>query len=276
MGAALSYYALFSLFPIFLVLASILGFLLGPDTDVFQRILSYANSSLPPEAFSTFQETLLQLNQQSIRAGIVGFFLMFISASTVFAFLDRSVDIIWKVVEDNRQSKSLWSAIASFVINRIIAFGIIISTAMLLLLSLLLEIAVKSAIYIVLIMEENISFFNVNTLLLADILQSISSFFLIFLAVILLFYYLPSTHVKLRDLWPAALLTTALFAGLQQLVSRNIISIGEQYQSYGAIGGVMILMLWLFFTCQIFFLGCEFSYIYVHLFGSRRHVDLEL
>ncbi|MGK7911056.1 MAG: YihY/virulence factor BrkB family protein [Synechococcus sp.] len=276
MGAALSYYALFSIFPIFLILTSVLGFLLGPDTNVLQRILSAANSSLPPEAFTTLQTTLLRLNQQSIQAGIVGFFLMFISASTVFGVLDRSVDLIWKVTEEQHHASSLLSAMGAFVKNRVVAFGVVISTAALLLLSLVLEIAVKFAVQIILIMEDSISFININALLLADVLQSISSFILVFLAVILLFYYLPSTHVKIRELWPGALLTTSLFTGLQNLVARNIISIGGQYQSYGAIGGVMILMLWLYFTCQIFFLGCEFSYVYIHLFGSRSHEVLEL
>jgi uncharacterized BrkB/YihY/UPF0761 family membrane protein len=65
--------------------------------------------------------------------------------------------------------------------------------------------------------------------------------------------------------------TALLLVGLQQLVSNSIITIGSHFLSYGAIGSVMILLLWIYLTCQIFFIGCEFSYVYAHLFGSRRH-----
>jgi membrane protein len=50
----------------------------------------------------------------------------------------------------------------------------------------------------------------------------------------------------------------------------GVIRIGEQFRAYGVIGGFMVLLLWIFLTCQIFFLGCEFTYVYTHLFGSRR------
>lgn len=125
-------------------------------------------------------------------------------------------------------------------------------------------------------MDRTISIFELNDLLIARVLQISSSFLVVALAVLLLLRFLPSTPTRWNDLWPSALLTTSLLLGLQQMVSHNIIQIGAQYNSYGVIGGVMILMLWIYFTCQIFFLGCEFSYVYAHLFGSRRHRQLEL
>jgi membrane protein len=88
--------------------------------------------------------------------------------------------------------------------------------------------------------------------------------------------FLPSTFTPWKDLWPSALLTTVCLVGLQQLVSNNIIYIGGQYQSYGVIGSVMIIMLWIFLICQIFLFGCELAYVYSHLFGSRRNHELEL
>lgn len=49
-----------------------------------------------------------------------------------------------------------------------------------------------------------------------------------------------------------------------------MIQIGSQYRSYGLVGGVMVLLLWIYLTCQIFFIGSEFTHVYAHLFGSRR------
>lgn len=274
MGASLAYYALFSLFPIVLVVASILGFLLGPETDVFQNILSFTENSLPPEAFDIVRTTLLQLNRQSVGAGIVGFFLSFFAASSVFGALDRSVDKIWRVPLVESESSTLVSSVVSFILKKLFAFALVISTSFLLLLSLLSNIAIRVVLGIVRQMDRTITLVNLDSLLIARILQLTSSFLLVALAVLLLFRFLASTPTPWKDLWPGTLFTTVLLLGLQQMVSRNMIQIGGQYQSYGAIGGVMILMLWIYFTCQIFFVGCVMSYVYAHLFGSRRNHDL--
>ena len=276
MGAALSYYALFSLFPILLVITSILGFLLGPDTDVFRQILTVANESLPPQAATIVEDTLLQLNRGSVQAGIVGFFLTLFAASSVFGALDRSVDRIWKADQVDKESQGLWSTAISFILQKLFAFALVMSTAVLLMLSLLSNIAIRVVLQVINQIDTNVPILQLDSLLIARTLQVSSSFLLVALAVLMLLRFLPSTYTPWKDLWPAAFLTTGLLLGLQQLISRNVIQIGAQYQSYGVIGGVMILMLWIYFTCQIFFLGCEFSYIYAHLFGSRRHRELEL
>lgn len=277
MGAALSYYALFSLFPIALVIASILGFLLGPDTDTAQKVLVFTQTYLPSEAFGIVEDTLLRLNRQSVGAGIVGFSVSFFAASSVFAALDRSVDRIWKAEETTAQAPNTIRANAvSVVVKRLFAFGLVMSTSMLLLLSLLSNIAIRVLVDILRNFGQTIPFVHIDQLPIAKVLQTTSSFLLVAIAVLLLFRFLPSTRTPWKDLWPGALFTTLLLIGLQQLVSRNIIHIGGQYQSYGAIGGVMILMLWIYFTCQIFFLGCVMSYVYAHLFGSRRNHDLLL
>jgi membrane protein len=274
MGAALSYYALFSLFPIALVIASVLGFLLGPDTDVFQQVLSFTQNSLPPTAFDTVKETLLQLNQQSVGAGIVGFGLSFFAASSVFGALDRSVDKIWKADQPMSEARSLMRTTTDFLVKKVVAFALVMSTSLLLLLSLLSNIAIRIVLNVVRNMDRSVTFIHLDSVLIARGLQLGSSFLLVALAVLLLLRFLPSTYTPWKDLWPGAIFTTVLLLALQQLVSRNIIQIGGQYQSYGAIGGVMILLLWIYFTCQIFFLGCVMSYVYAHLFGSRHRDEL--
>jgi membrane protein len=276
MGAALAYYALFSLFPILLVLLSVLGFLLGPDTDVFGQILAFVEASLPPEAVTTVEETLLQLNDRSVGAGVVGFVLVFFTASGVFGALNRSIDQIWKAEEPAQRGGSLQSTAMSFVVKKLFAFGLVLSTAALLLLTLLANIVIRVVLQVVQQLNNSIAFLQLDNLLIAKALQIGSSVFLLSLTMLLLLRFLPSTSTPWKDIWPGALLTAALLLGLQQLVSNSVIQIGGQYQSYGVIGGVMILLLWIYFTCQIFFLGCEFAYVYAHLFGSRRHQAMEL
>ena len=69
MGAALAFYALFSLFPLLMVLLSVSGLLLGPNTNAYYQILSFFQSSFPPEATQVVEEILVDLNQNSLRGG---------------------------------------------------------------------------------------------------------------------------------------------------------------------------------------------------------------
>lgn len=276
MGAALAYYALFSLFPILLVLLSVVGFMLGPESDGFSQIMGFVEGALPPEALDIVRDTLLQLNQRSLRAGVVGFVLLFFTASSVFGALDRSVDRIWKADEPETEAGNIRSTAIAFVLKKLFAFGLVLSTAALLLLSLLSNIVIRVVLQVVMQLNESISLLELDTLLIARGLQVGSSVLTLSLAVLLLLRFLPSTRTPWKDIWPGALLTATLLLALQQLVSNSVIEIGGQYQSYGVIGGVMILLLWIYFTCQIFFLGCEFAYVYAHLFGSRRNHSLEL
>ena len=95
MAAALSYYALFSLFPLLLVLLSIFGVLIGPNTEAFLIIQDAIERFLPAEAHDLVKETVIALNQNSVGAGLVGFFLLLFMASTIFVILKRYVNQIW-------------------------------------------------------------------------------------------------------------------------------------------------------------------------------------
>lgn len=280
MGAALSYYSLFSLFPILLTIVSVAGFLLGPDSNISREILELASSSLPPRAFRIIEGFLLHLNEQSVRAGFLGVLLMMLSASSVFAALDRSVDRIWKVDEEEEPGDLLQS-LQTVAVKKSIAFAVVLSTAALMLFSLALRLAAQAVLRASLHDGELLRVLRdlnvpIHQLPLSRLLHSGSTLFLLFLAICLLLYYLPSTSVAVRDLLPGAFLATFSLALLQQLMSHNILVIGRGYLSYGAIGSVMVLMLWLFLVCQIFLISCEFTYVYSHLFGTRRRHPMVL
>jgi membrane protein len=90
-----------------------------------------------------------------------------------------------------------------------------------------------------------------------------------------LFKVLPSCRIAWQSIWLGALLTTLLLMLLQNFVSNGIIRIGESFQAYGVIGNVMVLLLWIYLIFQIFFLGCEFSYVYTQLMinDSTKYKD---
>lgn len=270
MGAALAYYGIFSLFPLLLLILSIVGFLLGTDTSAYNQLLSFAQSSIPPAAYSIVVTTLLNLNQNSIGAGLVGFLLLLFTASNVFGALQRFVNKIWHVSIEQRTHNNLIASTLNFLKGRFVAFGLVLGMVLLMLLSLLSRIAIDIVHNVVSNFNHSVGFIKIDTLLLIEGLNKGTIFLLLSLAIMVLFKILPSTLVAWGDVWLGALITGALIRVLQYLVSNSIIKIGSQFLSYGVVGTVMILLLWIYLICQIFLLGCEFTYVYAHLFGSRR------
>lgn len=270
MAAALSYYALFSLFPLLLVVLSIIGALVGPNTEVFEAIQNVIVRYLPPEVHDLIKDTIIALNENSVGAGLIGFGILMFAASTIFAILKRSVNKIWESPSRVSEAGSPARMALFFVVNKLSAFVLVLATALLLLASLLSNIVIKIILALVNNFQETFAFLNIDQELLTRWLQAGWSFFALGIAIAGLFLILPSIKLSWKDIWPGALLTTLLLAGLQWLVSNSVISLGSRFVSYGVIGSVMILMLWIFLACQIFFAGCEFSFVYAHMFGTKR------
>lgn len=271
MSASLSYFALFSLFPMLLVLLSILGSFIGPNTDAFQSIKDVVERFLPPEVHDLIKDTVLALNENSVGAGIIGFIILLWTASSVFAILRSSVNKIWQSPSRASETGSVPQMVLFFIANKLFSFLLVLGTAFLLLSSLMANIIIKTILKLVASFQEFFAFLKIDELQLTNGLQTSSSFLILALAICILYKILPAVYVSWRDIWLASLLTTSLLIGLQQLVSNSVISIGSHFLSYGVIGSVMILLLWIFLTCQIFLFGCVFSYVYAHIFGTRRN-----
>jgi len=225
---------------------------------------------LPPEVHELIQDTIIALNQNSVGAGIVGTTLLLWASTTVFSILRQSVNRIWQAPNRASESGSVGQMVIFFVTNKLFAFLLVLGTALLMLTSLISNIMVKALIELTTTFVETFAFIQIDELQLTRGLQAGSSLLFLALAICVLLKVLPSTKLSWNDVWLGALVAAALLVGLQQLTTSSVVSIGGRFLSYGVIGSVMILMLWIFLTCQIFFLGCELSYVYAHLFGSRR------
>ncbi len=270
MAASLSYYALFSLFPLLLVILSVIGFLTGPQTEAFKAIAELVQRYLPPEVHDLIKGTVISLNENSVGAGIIGFSLLLFTSSAIFGVLRASVNRIWRSPSRVSEAGSVLKMVTFFIFNKLFSFLLVLGSALLLLASLVVDIVVKTLLELITTFQETFSFIHVDELQLTKGLQAGSSFLILAIVACILFKVLPSSYVAWGDVWPSALLTALLVVGLQQLVSNSVISIGSHFLSYGVIGSVMILMLWIFLTFQIFLFGCVLSYVYAHLFGSRK------
>lgn len=275
MAASLSYYALFSLFPLLLVVMSVIGWLVGPNTAVFRSMQESVQRYLPPEAYELVKITIISLNQNSVGAGIIGFTLLLFTASAVFGVLRNSVNRIWRSPSRVSEAGSIVKMIAFFIFNKLLAFLLVFACALLLLLALLSNIIIQIILKIVENFQGFFTFIQIDEQQLIQGLEVSSSFFVLASATCVLYKILPSVRVAWQDVWLSALLTTVALVGLQQLVSNSVISIGSHFLSYGVIGSVMILMMWIFLTFQIFLFGCVLSYVYAYIFGSRRHHPMD-
>ncbi|MGD1907464.1 MAG: YihY/virulence factor BrkB family protein [Leptolyngbyaceae cyanobacterium] len=272
MGAALSYYALFSLFPIFLVVLSVFGAFIGPTSQVHEQVLQFSQSSLPPEAHTLVDRTLTHLNRNSVSAGIVSFLLVFFTASGVFGALTRAMNKIWHVHLTDTNGSGVQSAVATFLRNRILAFLLVFSSAALMVVSLVSKIVIEVILDLLLDLGNVVWFIQLDDLLLLRTLQGLTTYLILSAVLMVLFKVLPKTRIAWRDVWLGGFASTGLFMLLQHLVSNSIIQMGGQFRSYGVSGSVMILMLWIFLTFQILLLGSEMTYVYAHLCGSRSGI----
>ncbi|GAP98981.1 YihY/virulence factor BrkB family protein [Leptolyngbya sp. NIES-2104] len=274
MAASLSYFALFSLFPLLMVILSIIGKLIAPGTEAFQGIEQAIQRYLPPEVHELIKGTVISLNQNSVGAGVIGFVVLLWAASAVFGILRSSVNKIWRSSSRISESGSPAKMMLFFVANKLFSFVLVLGTALLLVASLISSIVIKGILKLFSTFQETVSWLQIDPSQLTRGLETSASFLILAIAICILYKTLPSSYVSWRDVWLGALIVASLLVGLQQLVSNSVISIGSHFLSYGVIGGVMILLLWIFLTCQIFLFGCVMSYVFAHLFGSRRRQDL--
>lgn len=269
MGAALAYYALFAFFPLTLIALSVVGFFLGPNTAAYSTILDVARQSLPPEAYDVVGGTLSHLNRGSTGASIVGFGLLLFAASGFFNALSRAIDRIWRF--DNGADADRPVELAMMLVRkRLFGFLLALGSGGLLLLSLMSNLAIRIVLRVLDTFSDRIDWIHIDDAVTIGKLQVLVSFLLLALAAMLLFKLLPSSRVPWGDVWLGGLVSSTLFALLQRLVSSSTIAIGQRFQSYGVVGGVMVLMLWIYLANQIFLIGGELSYAYAHTFGSRR------
>jgi membrane protein len=271
MAAAVSYYALFSLFPLLLVILSIVGALIGPETEVFEYIQKLIVRDQPPAVQDMVVGTIIALNENSVGASIVGFSLLFFTASTLFVVLRQSVNKIWESPARISEAGSIPRMVLFFILNKLVAYLLVLATALLLLVSFVASVSIGAVIDVVNHFQKNVAFIQqVDELLLTRWLQVSTSVVILSVTLCILFKLLPTARPRWRDVWLGAILTAFMLVGLQKLATGGVVSVFGKFLSYGAIGSVMILLLWIFMACQIVFVGCEFSYVYAQLYGSRR------
>jgi membrane protein len=266
LGAALSYYATFSIFPLLLLLLAGLGFVLNywpVAIDAQAQILAIISQNFSPQLSTTVAQILGVLKDRAGAATGIGLVVLLVGASGVFQQLDTSFNKIWNVPEKAQTTGIITTAI-SVLRDKLFSFGMVLSVGFLMMVSLALT-GVSQALLGVLAEVPVVGgIFGYAAGLLITLLLSTLIF-------ALLFKYLPRTDVRWGDVWLGALITAIVWEIAKRLLGLYI-GKSSYASAYGAVGTVLVLMAWVYFSSQVLFLGAEFTEVYSRRYGSRASV----
>jgi membrane protein len=254
LGASLSYYTLFSLGPLLVIVVSIVSiFYVNARQDVINTIGSIVGSG----AQQMIVQTMDNANKTgtNIVATIIGVVTLLLGAAGVFGQLKDSLNTIWEV------EPKPGAGILVTLKERFLSFTMVLGTGFLLLVSLVINAAIAA-------FNEWLKSILPGGDWIAMIVNLLVTVGVIGLVFALLFKYLPDVKIGWSDVWIGALFTSVLFVAGQLILAWYLQS-GLVGESFGAVSSVIIVLVWVYYSAQIFFFGAEFTQVYTNKYGSR-------
>lgn len=248
MGAALAFYAAFSIAPILVIAIAIAGSVFGPEAARGEVIAQFSGL-MGSGGAETIQSLLAGAYRSDLgfRASVIAGITLLVAATTVFAELKDSLDVIW-----GRRSQSP-SGIMDLILGRLLSFGLILTLGLLLLISL-----VASAALVAVQKYWGGAFGNMGWLL--EAFNSVFSFGVVFVLFACIYKWLPDPRVAWRDVVVGAAFTAALFT-LGKLLIGLYLGNSQIASGFGAAGSLMMILLWVYYSSQIFFIGAEITHV---------------
>ena len=264
MGAAIAYYALFSAAPLLLIVVSVAGVFFGERAATGEVVLRLAPLIGEQQALLV-QNALQGLDRPGAGlAGLVGAGALLFGATTVLTELQSALDRIWR--GESSAPLPWWSGLRA----RALALAAILLSGLLLTGSILLSAGLAAAatwwwpagLAPHLPMLGEALNFAISLALMTGVFAS-------------LYKGLPRLRLPWRDIWLGAAVAALLFS-LGKTVIGWYIGGSAVISAFGAAGSVVALLLWVYFCAQVFLLGAEFTWVYAHRHGSRRHQQARL
>jgi membrane protein len=258
-GAALAFYTLFSLAPVLVLVIAIAGFFWGPEA-ARGELLGQLQGLVGKQGAEALQLVLqgARDKEEGKFATVVAAVLLLFGATTVFAELKDSLDEIWHVPPP--KNASFWNVLRT----RLLSFGIILVLGFLLMVSLVVSAALQ-------ILENFLAGFWKDATVLLGWLAQVVSFLVIAALFAVIYKLLPRIKLAWKDVLIGALGTAAMFTLGKYLIGLYIGNSGVA-NSFGAAGSLIALLLWVYYSAQIFFLGAEFARQYALQMGSLRNM----
>ena len=259
LAAALAYYTIFSIPPLLIIALAIAGYFFNTDTAQNQLIAQIGGFIGPQTA--DFLKSLLQNSTQSSNgplASIISIVVLLAGASGVFIQVQYALNKIWDVPQ--KQGRSLKKTLK----DHFLSFLMVLAIGFLFLFFLIL-----SAVISVLIGYMNVSAQN---MFLPEVINFLVLFVMTTILSAMIYRVVPDKEITWTDVWLGAAVTALLFM-LGRYAIGLYLTISKSASAYGAAGSLIVLLLWIYYSAQIFLLGAEFTKVYSRKFGS--HIEPE-
>jgi membrane protein len=257
LGAALAFYTLLSLAPLLLLVVAIVAFAFG-QTGAEQRIVEQVRDLAGPQGARTVQDMFRNASQPSsgFIASITGIATLLFGASGVFGELRDALNTI---CNEKLTGQGGWKGMA---LHRVFSFGIVLGIGFLLLVSLVLSTAIATAA----------KFFSEMMPVPPPVLEIVNfavSFATITCLFALIFKYVPDAKVDWHDTWVGATATSFLFT-IGKVLLGLYLGVASVGSAYGAAGSLVAVIVWVYYSAQIFLFGAEFTFVYADEERAKR------
>ena len=254
-GAAIAFYAVTSLAPVLLIVIAIAGLVFGRDAAQ-DAISGQFSELMGKQAADVLQSVIASASAKSssIVATVVGVAMLAATASGVFGEMQAALNTIWK-------TRSREATVSRLIRARVTSLGLVAALGFLLVVSLAVSAGLTA-------FANSLDRLPVGTLLLSG-LNFVVSWLLFAVLFGAIYKVLPDRTLQWKDVIVGALMTSLLFNIGKALIGWYIGS-SAVASSYGAAGGLIVLLLWVYYSAQIFLFGAEFTKIYANTHGSKR------
>jgi membrane protein len=256
-AAALSYYTIFSLPPLLLIVITAASAIYGAEA-VTGQVYGQMKGFLGADSAKFLQDSIAEFTKQqkSGLAAIIGVGTLIFAATTFFVTLQESINDIWNLKVKPRNG--IWQ----FVRDRLLSFGLILSVALLLLISFVIS-AVLSVFtdYLQRLLPE-------VTIIIIHLVDFGLSLLITSLLFALIYRFLPDAIIRWRDVGVGAFITALLFLLGKYLIAFYIAK-SDPGSAFGAAGSAIVLLLWVNYSSLIIFFGAEFTQEFADAFGQK-------
>lgn len=257
LSASLSYYTIFALPPLMIIIITLCGFFFGRDA-VTGQLYGQINGLVGNDAALQIQQAIknVELSESNVFATVFGIVMLLIGASGVFAEIQSSINFIWGLrAKPNK-------GIKKFIFNRLMSFSMIASVGFLLLVSLLVNTLMD------LLSDRLRLYFPEGTVYLFYILNIAIVFAIISLLFAIIFKALPDGKIRWKDSFIGASCTAVLFM-IGKFAIGLYLGNSDVASVYGAAGSVILILVWVYYSAIILYFGAEFTKVYAKAFGGN-------
>ena len=259
MGAALAYYTMFSIAPLLLIVISVAGLFFG-ERAARGEIIDQLQDLMGVDGARAVQSLLASVNQP--RAGILatlfGLCALVVGATTVIGELQNALDRIWRAPRRDE------SGVAKWLHSRLTSLGMIMGIGFLLMVSLLASAALATV--------QRWFGRYVDLGGFASAVDFVLSLVFITVAFAMIYKLMPRVRVEWRDVWIGAVVTSLLFTvgkmAIGLYIGRSAVA-----STFGAAASLVAMVVWVYWSAQIFLLGAEFTRVYARRCGSLREPE---